>query len=155
MAESHRRLLTRELDELLAGERETWSPRAVARVASRDARLRRPAATEDAERERRNWRAYANVTGEDFESLAPVRYYGRARALVLAARELGPELLALREQVDPLAERARGYITSAGLSGRVAVGIDVGRGGRTTVVVAELRPDGTRRILDVSTREAP
>lgn len=160
MAESHRRLLTRELEELLAGERETWSPRAVARVASRDARLRRPAATEDAERERRNWRAYANVTGEDFGSLAPVRYYGRVRALVLAARELGPEFLALREQVDPLAERARGYITSAGLSGRVAgmrvaVGIDVGHGDRTTVVVAELLADGTRRILDVSTREAP
>lgn len=76
-------------------------------------------------------------------------------ALALRMRELAPELLVLREQVDPLAERARGYITSAGLSGRVAVSIDMGRGDRTTVVFAELLADGTRRILDVGTREAP
>lgn len=82
MAESHRRLLTRELEELLAGERETWSPRAVARVTSRDARLRRPAATEDAERQRRNRRAYASITGEDFGAFAALR-----RILDVSTRE--------------------------------------------------------------------
>ena len=158
MAESHRRLLTRELEELLAGERETWSPRAVARVASRDARLRRPAATDAAERRRRNHRAYASVTGEDFGAFAALRHFGLVTALALRMRELAPDLLVLREQVDPLASAIRWpralAFRRAG-SGRVAVGIDVGRGDRTTVVVAELRPDGTCRVLDVSTREAP
>lgn len=63
-----------------------------------------------------------------------------------------PRRVSLREQVDPLASALA--FRRAG-SGRVAVGIDVGRGDRTTVVVAELRPDGTCRVLDVSTREAP
>lgn len=154
MAESHRRLLTRELEELLAGERETWSPRAVARVASRYARLLRPAASATQERMRDAWRGWlgADFVSRDTEGR---RVHGLVTALALRMRDLGPELLVLREQVDPLAERARGYITGAGLSGRVAVGIDVGRGDRTTVVVAELRPDGTCRVLDVSTREAP
>ena len=118
MAESHRRLLTRELEELLAGERETWSPRAVARVASRDARLGRPAASDIAERQRRNHRAYTDVTGEDYGALASMRHFGLVSALALALRMRGlaRELLAHREQVDTLAERARGYITSAGLS---------------------------------------
>jgi hypothetical protein len=100
------------------------------------------------------WRGWlgADFVSRDTEGR---RVHGLVTALALRMRDLGPELLVLREQVDPLAERARGYITGAGLSGRVAVGIDVGRGDRTTVVVAELRPDGTCRVLDVSTREAP
>lgn len=153
MTESHRRLLARELEELLAGERETWSLRAVARVASRDARLRRPAATEDAERQRRNHRAYASITGEDFGSFAALRHFGLVTALALRMRELAPELLVLREQVDPLASAVR-WPKAMALR-RVAVGIDVGHGDRTAVVAVELLADGTRRVLDVSTREAP
>lgn len=151
MAESHRRLLTRELEELLAGERETWSPRAVARVASRYARLLRPAASATQERMRDAWRSWlgADFVSRDTEGR---RVHGLVTALALRMRELGPELLALREQVDPLASALA--FRRAG-SGRVAVGIDVGRGDRITVVVAELRPDGTCRVLDVSTREAP
>jgi hypothetical protein len=124
MAESHRRLLTRELEELLAGERETWSPRAVARAASRDARLRRPAATAERQRLREAWAPHLLPVLVDREHQLDAwgsgrrgpRIYGLVTALALRMRELAPELLALREQVDTLAERARGYITSAGLS---------------------------------------
>ena len=142
MAESHRRLLTRELEELLAGERETWSPRAVARVASRDARLGRPAASDIAERQRRNHRAYTDVTGEDYGALASMRHFGLVSALALRMRGLARELLAHREQVDPLASAIR-WPRALTLR-RAAASVDVGRGDRTAVVFAELLADGIR-----------
>ena len=132
MAESHRRLLTRELEELLAGERETWSSRAVARAASRHARLLRPAESATQERLRDAWRGWlgADFVSRDTEGR---RVHGLVTALALRMRELAPELLALREQVDPLAERA------GPSPGRALLGL------HATAVILD----------DVGTREAP